>query len=116
MTAGLYDMRIEKGADFNKSLYLKDSSNVVVPLIGYTARMQARKDSSASTPFIDITTENGGIVINGPNGHITLKLTNIETSAIAEFMGLYDLEIIDSGGIVTRLLSGSVIIIGEQTR
>lgn len=116
MTAGLYDIKIEKGTDFSKSLFIKNSSREVVPLTGYTARMQARKGSNSTTPFINITTENGGISIDAPNGKITLVLTDTETSAITQYLGLYDLELIDAGGLVTRLLSGSVIIIGEQTK
>ena len=104
---GNYDFTIYQGATFSRVLTWKDASNALVNITGYTARLQIRTSPDAPTPFITLTTENGGITLGGALGTISVLITAAQTAAIIEAAGVYDLEMV-SGSIVTRLLQGNV--------
>jgi hypothetical protein len=117
MAAGKKNIIVEKGATFKMVLTWNDSNNVPVNLTGYTARMQVRKTVNDSVKLLDLTTENGAIVLGGALGTITITGLATDTAAIASGIksGVYDLELV-SGAVVTRLLEGTVEIRDEVTR
>jgi hypothetical protein len=47
---------------------------------------------------------------------VTLSLTAAVTAAIVAGVYVYDLELVSSGGIVTRLLQGTFTVSAEVTR
>lgn len=113
---GQYDITIYQGATFSRMLTWKDANNVAINLSGYTARLQMRTSQDAAAPFITLTTENGGITLGGAAGTITLTISAATTAAITESSGVYDLELVTSGGVVTRLIEGDVLLSKEVTR
>lgn len=115
MPAATFDLDIEQGANFSKVITWKDSAGVAQDLTGYTARMQIRKSKSATTTLADMTTANGGVTLGGVLGTITLALTAAQTAAMTSG-GVYDLELINGAGFVTRLLEGAVTFSKEVTR
>jgi len=116
ITPGRYDITLYQGATFATTLTWKDSSDSVKDLTGYTARMQARHVVDAVSPFINLTTENGGITLGGTQGTVSLLMSAAQTSAITHHAGVYDLELMDADGVVCRLLQGNVLINREVTR
>ena len=116
MTAAVYDFVIEQGATLDKSFIWKDSTGTVINLSGYTARMQIRPTAVASTVLLELTTLNNRIIITAGQGKIQLLVSAADTSAITWQRGKYDLELVSSTGVVTRLLSGDVEISREITR
>lgn len=118
ITPGLKDFIIYQGATWRHTLTWKtgDVEPQPVDLTGYSARMKAcRRNSTNATPFIALTTENGGITLGGSEGTITLQLSAQATAALNE-NGVYDLELEDGNGVVTRLLMGSIVISKEITQ
>lgn len=115
MTPGSYDIVMPKGSTFNLQMTFK-IDNTPVNLTGYTARMQARTGVNVSTTILDMTTENGQITLGGALGTISLDLTAAETAAITKNSLVYDLELVSGGGVVTRLLEGSIAVTPEVTR
>jgi hypothetical protein len=109
------DLLIPQGATWSVVLRWKDD-NANVNLTGFTARMQLRTSAEAVTTLEDLTTENGGITLGGSAGTITLALTASETAALPATRAVYDLELISSGGIVTRLVEGVATITRNITR
>jgi hypothetical protein len=109
------DLLIPQGATWSVVLRWK-ADNANVNLTGYTARMQLRTSAEAITTLEDLTTENGGITLGGTAGTITLSLTATETAALPATRAVYDLELISSGGTVTRLVEGVVTITRNITR
>ena len=116
MTAGTYTITIEQGATFSLPITWKDQLGNAVNLTGYTARLQVREEVESATPFLTLTTENGGIALGGAAGTITLTVTATATAALTASKGVYDLELISGGGVITRLLEGLVVIKKEVTR
>lgn len=116
MTAGIYNFTIEQGATFTRDFVYRDSNNAVVNLSGYTARMQIRPSKDSDTVLVEATTANGRLVLTPGQGKITLTLSATETDAAGFDVGVYDLEIESSSGVVTRMIEGSVIFSKQVTR
>lgn len=126
MAAGSYSFTIEQGTTLNKVLTWKDNQVTPQPinLTGYTARMQVRPSQSSSTINHEFTTENGGITLGGALGTITITASAIITagwtwtipSGQTKPQGVYDLELVDGSGSVTRLIQGTITLDPEVTR
>lgn len=85
-------------------------------LTGFTARMQIRRAESATEALFTLTTENGRIALTPAEGRVVLTATATETAALTFTSAVYDLELVSSGGFVTRLLEGNVVLDKETTR
>jgi hypothetical protein len=77
--------------------------------------MQLRTSYSAASASLELTTANSRISLTNA-GVITLSLTATETAALAAGRYVYDLEMVSSGGLVTRLLEGVATVSPEVTR
>ena len=107
MTAGFHHFVIEQGATFSKVLTLKDSSDAVVDLTGYaSAEMDLRKNAEGSE-VLTLTTGNSRISLGGNAGTVTLTISATDTASMTVDDGVYDLEIVSGGGVVTRILEGT---------
>lgn len=108
---------VYRGATFSEQIQWKDENGVAIDLTGFTARMHMRDTLEATTPFLTLTTENGGIALGGTAGTVDLLASAAATSAISATSGVYDLELVAGDGVtVTRLLEGLVTISPEVTR
>lgn len=116
MAAATYNFEIEQGATLTKPFVYKTSTSTAINITGYTARMQVRSSVKSADVLLELNTENTRIVLGGISGTITLQLTAAVTAAITWTKGVYDLELISAGGIVTRLLQGEITVSKEVTR
>ena len=129
MAAGIYDILIEQGADWRLFFAYKNADGLPVNLAGYTARMQVRESATGRTKLFELTTENGRIFIDGPNGTVEVtipaslsqplvidpkKLAWIDGKMVLQWV--YDLELLSPDGHVTRLLQGAAHFTPEVTR
>jgi hypothetical protein len=87
-------------------------------LAGYSARMQIRASlEAADPPLLELETTPGtGIAIDNTDKKITLTIAAATTETITWDAGVYDLEMISSGGVVTRILQGNIAVLREVTR
>lgn len=124
MTAGVKDFTIEQGAAFSRVLTWKDENGAAINLTGYTARMYIKEKYSDTATLLQLTTENSRIALGGAAGTITLSIAAADTAGleanaqINKIVGdkyVYDLELVSSGGVPTRLLHGNVIVTAEVT-
>ena len=115
-----FDLVMVQGATFEKACEYKDSTKTSIDLAGYTARLQVRSDTDASTTLIELTTENGRITLNDPTtGVIQLYISAADTAALTFNTGVYDLEIqhVASGRtIVENIVYGNVSLRKNVTR
>lgn len=117
MAAGRYDITIEQGATFKRTLYWQDSTGSPINLDGYAARMRV-KDKIGGKTLLDLTTSNGGISIATPiAGRIDLFATAVQTESIKYKKGVYDLELVAEAATpeITRVIEGKVTISREVT-
>jgi hypothetical protein len=110
------DIKIDQGSDYVRVLTLK-VNNVLLDLTGYTFRGQIRKSFGAQSTIAefdftvrDQVTDTGKVDWTLPNS-ATIGLP-IKTDTDY----LYDVEMENADGIVTRLFQGTVTIRPEITR
>ncbi len=124
MIAGNYNMLCQQGSSFGRVIAVEQPRTPTeanpaeyepYPLTNHTARMQVRRTIESTTPLITLTTENGRISLNGAEGFINLSITAADTAALTS-SGVYDLEIISSTGLVSRVIQGTFTLSPEVTR
>jgi hypothetical protein len=124
MAAGVCNLLIQQGETFSRTITITDNQAIPVPinLTGYTARASIRPAADSSTKTCDFVCT---FATDRATGVIVISLADTVTSAIAttgktayDKLAKYqwDMEIISSGGVVTRLLNGSVEVSPEVTR
>jgi len=114
--AGKLNIEIEQGSTFTLPLTWKDSNGDVIDISGWSARMHIRDEITSVTTILELTTGNGRITIDGPNGGVNLLIDDTDTAALDFTSGVYDLEMISPTTAVTRLLEGRVSLDKEVTR
>lgn len=116
MAAGKLDLLIEQGADFEKILIWKDTNKELVDLTGFVAEMHIRSRKDSTSIILELTSENGRIVLGGQTGQITVVIPSSITRDIEWSEAVYDLKLTSPGDKVERLLEGKVIISEAVTR
>lgn len=127
MIAGIYNITCQQGSTFSRLLEIEQPDLEADPtgqtyepfdLSGFTARMQVRRTIESSTKLVELTTENNGLEIN-PTGettnHIKIYMSDEVTASITS-SGVYDLEIINGDGEVSRIMQGAFTLSPEVTR
>ena len=90
--------------------------NTPVPIAGYTAKMQIRESIDSSTVILELTTANGGIVIDTTNFTIGINMTSNQTAAFTFINAVYSLELTNVGGAVQTFVNGNLSLVPEVTR
>ena len=114
MPANIYDIICEQGSTFTRVVTYTDASGNIVNLTTYTARMRVRSSKGASGFYL--TLANGQGISLQSNGEIEIVIPAASTAKIPSGMYKYDLEIVSSTGIVTRVIEGDFRVSGEVTR
>ena len=125
MPAFVYDFTIEQGTTLTKEFIYKDSFGIPIDLTGFTARMQLRPTVASESVLLDLTTENGGIVLGGATGEVKMVFTEADTVALSRG-GVYDLELVDgpadydpeavNAPTVIRFVQGTITVSKGVTR
>lgn len=112
---------IYQGATFRKRLTWKSGPTIaeaeLVDLTGCVARAAIRENYDDPVALLDMTTENGRIVLGGTAGTIDIELSAEATAGLPYLKAgaLWDLEIEWLDGDVCRLFQGAVRISPEVT-
>jgi len=109
--ADFVEIQLESGATFSTEITVSNSDGTSKNLANYTARSQMRKSyyATTSTTF----TVN---ISDAANGTITMGLTAANTANIKAGRYVYDVEIEDGQGSVTRIFEGIVTVSPNVTR
>lgn len=106
------DLQVEQGATLRVTLAYTDSQNNAVDLTGYKARMQVRQRANLNLPVLfELNTENGGLTLDGPGGHISILMKASQTELLRR-NAVYDLRLIDSADPdnVAYVIGGSILV------
>jgi hypothetical protein len=112
--AGIYNITMDQGAQWTLTVQYNNNNGVPFNLTGYTARMQVRPKFGSDNAVLTLASPSSGIVITPLTGTLSLTATTNQTAAIPGGFYVYDLEI-DNGGVVTRLMQGSVTVRDQVT-
>jgi hypothetical protein len=127
MIAGVYNITCEQGSSFLRTLEIEKPDLVTDPtgqtyedfdLTGYTARMQVRRTIESSSTLVELTTQNLGLEINPTGDTVNLIKISMAASVTASInsSGVYDLEVINGDGFVSKVVKGAFNLIPEVTR
>ena len=81
-TSNVYDILADQGATLNRALLLKNSTKRPVDISGYIGRMHIRDYVDSSIIVKTLTTENGGITIDGVTGRVDILVSG-QADAVA---------------------------------
>jgi hypothetical protein len=101
---------IDQGTTFATTIDVTDEDGNIVNLTGFTGAAQLRKHytSTAQTAFTVSITANTGVV--------SLSLSANVTNNVAAGRYVYDCELTDAAGTVSRLIEGIVTVTPGVTR
>lgn len=133
--AETHDIIIEQNATFTKVFTWVDmdaykaaiaagssesaaATAAAINVTGYTAQfvVKASKDTVIGSALVNVSSSSGGtgdtsgILVGGTNGTFTVVLSKATTAALAVGEAVYDLKIVSTTGVATRLVEGSVAI------
>lgn len=109
-------------------LYVRQGSRFIQPIdittggvstplpAGTTARMQVRASYDSSVILADLTTVNGGLLIDVGAARVTINLTSAATGAYTWRKGVYDLQLVYESGETDRILEGTITVSPSVTR
>ena len=102
---------IDQGTTFQAEIDVTDNSGNILDLDGYTVAGQMRRTYSSTT-----ATDFTAAVASAAEGTVSISLTPVQTNALKAGRYVYDVEITDAGGIVTRVVEGQVEVTPGVTR
>lgn len=100
---------IDQGTTFNTDFTFLNDQDDVIDFTTFTGASQMRKSYSS-------TTAHAFTVSLGNNGIIAISMNAATTSSITAGRYLYDLEVTDTNGVVSRLVEGIVTVTPQVTR
>jgi len=105
---------IDQGTTWQRRWRITDAdSGLPRDLTGWTARAQVRAQTMAETTLFEWSPE--GLTCDD-DGYVTMTVTPTESSAWIWRDGMFDVELVDPTGRVTRIAQGRVRISPEITR
>jgi hypothetical protein len=109
--ADFVELQIEAGATFLTEIIVRESNGTPKNLSSYSARSQMRKSyySSTATNFVIQ-------ISDAANGVISMGISAANTSNILAGRYVYDVEIENAQGTVTRIFEGIVTVLPNVTR
>lgn len=93
MLAGTWNIICEQGATFDWTLTCTDFNGNIIDFTGYTALMKVKtsRDDNCSSLLIELSTENGRIILGGVLGTIRLLISAADTTLLPAGQFYYDL-------------------------
>lgn len=113
MDPAKYNFKIWKGVTKRLTLRWRDAEGTLVPLTGYTAKMQVRNRAGGNV-LIELSTANGRIALTSP-GIIELYIPANSSNDILQTSGPYDLKVYPPGGDELMIIIGTVTFVTTVT-
>ena len=101
---------IDQGATYATTLKLTDSDGTAINLTGYSAAAQMRKHFTSSNSVSFSTT------LQEQSGNLILELSANTTANIVAGRYVYDVELTDGQGRISRIVEGIVTVNPNVTR
>ena len=102
------NITIDQGTDFATSLDVTDDNGDPTDLTGFTGVAQVRKHYTSSNSV--------SFTVSVATGQVTLSMNAVTSANLAAGRYVYDCELTDGTGTVSRLLEGIVTINPQVTR
>jgi len=120
------NLEMFQGSTFSVNVTWKNADGTNKDLTGATARMQIRSSYNSNVVVESLSSSNGEITTNADTSTFILILPATRTASInvnrnstsipPRTKYVYDLEAVESGGVVTKIIYGELTVYGEVTR
>jgi hypothetical protein len=114
MPAKNVDLSFVSGDTYLHEVTWVDSEGAAIDISTYTATMQVRKPASSSTVIVDLE-EGDGLTNGGVTGQVDIEISPARTLVIPNG-AFYDLQLEDSGGNITTLMTGRARVTAQVTK
>lgn len=104
--AGQKNFEVDQNTTFRFIVEYKDNNGTAINLTGASAKLQVRDTKGGSKLAFTLTSPAGGIVIDPTLGKLTITMTPTQTNKLFYPKSSYDLMVIDSNGVKTKLVEG----------
>lgn len=104
------NITIDQGTSFATTIDVTDEDGNVVNLTGFTGAAQMRKHYTSTTYYAF------SVSITADTGEVTLSMNANATNNVAAGRYVYDCELTDASGTVSRLVEGIVTVTPGVTR
>lgn len=101
---------IDQGTSFATTIDVTDVDGNVIDLTDFTGAAQMRKHYTSSTYYAF------EVAISEPTGEVTLSMNANTTNSISPGRYMYDCELTDISGTVSRIVEGIVTVTPGVTR
>lgn len=113
MTVANYQLTIDQGTNFTLTLTWQNPNGTPVDLTGYTAKVHVVDNLNNRTSLLEFNSVSGGspgttLTLGGTAGTVTMGLTAAASAALTFTDGQYAVLVDSPGGVITRLLQGTV--------
>jgi tRNA threonylcarbamoyladenosine modification (KEOPS) complex Pcc1 subunit len=78
--------------------------------------MHVRETVESANTIVQLTTANSRISLGGAAGTVNLTIAATDTANLTPGLYVYDLELVSSANVVTRLIEGNFNVRAEVTR
>lgn len=114
---GIYNIEgLPQGADFEIQIDYQTPDLSTLNLTGYTGKLQVRKNYDGPV-LLELTSASGDIVFGATAPNIIIRFGASATSAMTVYEDMiYDLEIISTVGLTTRVIKGTFSLDREVTK
>jgi hypothetical protein len=122
LRGNIHDLIVDQGSTVHQVFTIKNSARRIIPLTGYTARMQVRRwDKETRDPVLvvvaEYTTENDYLTVNEAGGTVTLLIPPSDMAEYEPGSYVYDIEVeTENSGDTTRIIQGKFIVRAEVTK
>jgi hypothetical protein len=106
--AGQKNWEIDQNTTFTFTIEYKDENDAPIDLTDCSAKLQVRDTKGGSKLAFSLTSPAGGIIIDEPNGRLTIKMTPTQTNKLFYPKSSYDIMLTDSNLNKTKLLEGFI--------
>lgn len=110
--ASQVELFCDQGSDFSFTIDVKNDDGTPMNVAGYSFSSSIRKSyySSSATANLTIT------VTNSSNGNVVLRMNSATTSNIKAGRYLYDVRMVDTESVVTRVIEGIITVYPQVTK
>lgn len=109
--AEFVELTIDQGATFNTVINVNDGTGSPQNLVGYSARSQMRRSHyTSSYKEFQVSVSTPAL------GEITMSMSAANTANLTAGRYVYDVEIDDGAGEVTRIFEGIITVLPNATR
>ena len=110
--ASFVELSCDQGTDFSVNIDLTNDDGSVINVTNYTFSSSIRKSyySANATANLDIT------IASAANGNVAISMNAATTSNIKAGRYLYDIKMVDSSNVTSRVIEGIITVYPQITK